>query len=140
MTKDTSLDSGYSEDELAGKSAARGLERDESTFLISSSKVEGTPVYSTDQERIGHIDHLMIGKRSGVVEYAVMSFGGFLGMGEKYYPLPWEALEYNTDTGGYVVNVDKDQLRDAPSYDLDANPDFDQQYGQTVFSYYGFIY
>jgi hypothetical protein len=143
MTQDTNLGSGFSENELAGKGERdRGepLQRDETTNLISSAKVEGTAVYAKDGERIGHIDHLMIGKRSGRVEYAVMSFGGFLGLGERYHPLPWDALEYDTGRGGYVVSIDKDRLTDAPSYEQDAQPMYDRQYGQAVYNYYGFIY
>ena len=69
-----------------------------------------------------------------------MSFGGFLGMGESYHPLPWDALDYDTDRGGYVVNIDKDRLKDAPSYARDKQPAYDRDYGQTVYSYYGFMY
>jgi len=147
MNQDTNRSTGFSENELAGKSgrdagadAGEPLERDETTNLISSAKVEGTAVYATDGERIGHVDHLMIGKRSGRVEYAVMSFGGFLGIGERYHPLPWDALDYDTERGGYVVSIDKNLLKEAPSYEEDQYPTFDRQYGQTVYNYYGFIY
>ena len=119
---------------------SRTLDRDETTNLISSSKVDGTAVYATDGDKIGTVDHLMIGKRSGRVEYAVMSFGGFLGMGEDYHPLPWDALDYDTNRGGYVVNIDKNRLKDAPSYKRDSQPAFDRQYGETVYNYYGFAY
>ena len=103
----------YSDAELTKRrdfDRSRPLERDETGNLISSNKVDGTAVYATDGEKIGKIDHLMIGKRSGRVEYAVMNFGGFLGMGESHHPLPWDALDYDTDRGGYVVNIDKDRL------------------------------
>lgn len=123
-----------------GQSNGRPLERDETTNLISSDKVEGTPVYATDGERIGHIDHLMIGKRSGRVEYAVMSFGGFLGIGESYHPLPWDALDYEVEQGGYVVAIDKERLRDAPYYDRASQPAYDRPYGESVYSYYGIMY
>ncbi len=147
MNQDTNRNAGFSENELAGKGGrdagpegGEPLERDETTNLISSAKVEGTAVYATDGERIGHVDHLMIGKRSGRVEYAVMSFGGFLGIGERYHPLPWDALDYDTERGGYVVSIDKNLLKGAPSYQEDQYPTFDRQYGQTVYNYYGFIY
>lgn len=119
---------------------SRPLERDETSNLIASGKVEGTAVYATDGEKIGHIDQLMIGKRSGRVEYAVMNFGGFLGIGERQHPLPWDALDYDTERGGYVVNIDKNKLKDAPSYASGQQPPYDRQYGQTVYSYYGFVY
>lgn len=119
---------------------SRPIERDETTFLISSEKVDGTQVYSTDGEKIGTIDSLMIGKRSGRVEYAVMSFGGFLGMGESYHPLPWDALDYDTERGGYVVNIDKERLKEAPYYTRDTLPSFDRTFGENVYGYYGVIY
>src|SRR3979409_2720541 len=84
--------------------AARGLATDETDRLISSDKVEGTPVYNPKGERLGKVHHLMIDKYTGQVAYAVMSFGGFLGIGENYYPLPWSLLTYNTRLEGYEVN------------------------------------
>ncbi|MEW4467066.1 PRC-barrel domain-containing protein [Parasphingorhabdus sp. JC815] len=119
---------------------SRPLERDETTFLISSGKVEGTDVFATDGEKIGTIDHLMLGKRSGRVEYAVMSFGGFLGIGESFAPLPWETLDYDPERGGYVVNIDKSLLKDAPRFERDSEPAWDTAYGQHVYSYYGVMY
>lgn len=119
---------------------SRPLERDETHNLISSDRVDGTTVYATDGEKLGHIDHLMIGKRSGRVEYAVMSFGGFLGIGEGYHPIPWEALDYDTDKDGYVVAIDKSKLREAPSYTPGAIPAYDTTYGREVYGYYGLIY
>ena len=119
---------------------SRPLERDETSNLISSDRVDGTPVYATDGEKVGHIDHLMIGKRSGRVEYAVMSFGGFLGLGESYHPLPWDVLDYDTGKGGYVVSIDKDKLEQAPWYDRASQPAFDRPYGENVYSYYGVMY
>ena len=133
----------YSDAELNNRrdfDRSRPLERDETNSLISSDKVEGTKVYSTGGEDIGHISHLMIGKRSGRVEYAVMNFGSFLGMGGSYHPLPWDALDYDTNRGGYVVNIDKDKLREAPAYESGDQPAFDRQYGETVYNYYGFMY
>ena len=71
-------------------------ETDETDRLIASNKVEGTAVYNRQGERLGSIYNFMVDKRSGQVEYAVLSFGGFLGIGEDYYPLPWKALTYDT--------------------------------------------
>lgn len=101
------------------------IDRDETNSLISADKVQGTAVYQGDGERVGTIDSLMIDKRSGKVEYAVMSFGGFLGIGERYHPLPWDSLCYDTDKGGYNVGVSADALRGGPSYDRDEMNDFD---------------
>ena len=80
---------------------------DETSTLISSDKVEGTAVYNRAGEKLGSIHTLMIDKRSGKVAYAVMSFGGFLGIGDRYHPLPWSVLDYETSQGGYVVDLDR---------------------------------
>jgi sporulation protein YlmC with PRC-barrel domain len=112
-------------------------ELDRHTDLIASDRVEGTAVYNHDGERLGKIENFMVGKRSGQVEHAVMSFGGFLGMGEDYYPIPWQKLTYDTDKGGYVVDIDKAQLDDAPRYTADHTPEYDQDYNRRVYDYYG---
>src|SRR4030081_3577849 len=104
--------------------AARGLATDETDRLISSDKVEGTPVYNPKGERLGKVHHLMIDKYTGQVAYAVMSFGGFLGIGEKYNPLPWHRLTYDTRLGGYVVDLDRDKLENAPSYASTESPNW----------------
>jgi len=109
----------------------------ESTNLISSEKVAGTAVYNTAGEEIGSIHDLMLDKKSGAVAYAVMSFGGFLGMGSKFHPLPWSLLKYDTYKGGYVVNLDKDQLEGAPAYDADVEPSWGQNYDDKIYNYYG---
>ncbi|NTZ43803.1 PRC-barrel domain containing protein [Altererythrobacter sp. SALINAS58] len=118
----------------------RTLARDETNNLIASNKVEGTAVYNHKGEKLGKIENFMVGKRNGRVEYAVMSFGGMLGMGEDHYPLPWEVLDYDTDKGGYQVMIDKDRLKDAPSYKPASEPDFNRQYGERVYSHYGVAY
>lgn len=90
--------------------------RRQTRSLIGSDKVEGTPVYGTNDESIGTVQRVMIDKVSGKVAYAVVSFGGFLGIGEDYYPIPWPQLKYDTDIGGYRVGVTVDTLRGAPKY------------------------
>lgn len=113
---------------------------DETRSLISSLKVEGTPVVRSDGERVGSIDHMMIDKRSGHVEYAVMSFGGFLGLGESYYAIPWRQLRYNPSLDGYEINLTDDQLRGAPSSARAEDMDWtDAEYGRRVRSYYELI-
>ena len=94
----------------------RDVPRDETATLIASDKVEGTSVYGADGDKIGSIDNVMIEKRSGQVAYAVLSFGGFLGIGTDHYPLPWNMLKYDEDKGGYVVNITREQLENAPRY------------------------
>jgi len=117
-----------------------GLAIDETRTLISSSKVEGTAVYDRDGSRMGTVHNFMVNKRSGQVDYAVLSFGGFLGMGTRYYPLPWDMLEYDTSQGGYVVDMDEDDLDEAPSFRSGEEPDFSDRYGQQVYGYYGMRY
>lgn len=105
--------------------------------LIAAEKVNGTNVYNLAGDKLGNVDDIMIDKVSGRAIYAVMSFGGFLGMGEKFHPLPWAKLKYDAHKGGYVVNLDKKALEDAPSYDRDKEFDWTPDYGRKVDSYYG---
>ena len=105
--------------------------------VISSERVEGTSVYNNAGDKLGSIDDLMIDKVSGKVQYAVMEFGGFLGMGTDRYPLPWSVLNYSTDLGGYVVPLDKETLRGAPRYSEESRPTYDDAYGRSVYDYYG---
>jgi hypothetical protein len=91
-------------------------DRRETVSLIGSDKVEGTAVYGPDDKKIGTVQRVMIDKVSGKIAYAVVSFGGFLGMGEEYYPMPWSKLDYDTELGGYRVDVTEDQLRGAPKF------------------------
>ena len=105
--------------------------------VISSKEVEGTAVYNAAREKLGSIDDLMIDKVSGQVRYAVMEFGGFLGMGKDRYPIPWNMLKYDTSQDGYVVPVDKSRLEGAPRYGSDAVPAYDDAYRTNVDTYYG---
>jgi hypothetical protein len=110
----------------------------ETGSLISGGKVNGTAVYNTAGESIGKIYDLMIDKVSGKVAYAVMSFGGFLGMGDSYHPLPWSLLRYDTNKGGYVVNLSKEKLEGAPNYRMGSAPAWgDRTYDEKVYGYYG---
>jgi hypothetical protein len=97
------------------------IEDRETLNLIGSDKVEGTTVYGADTQKIGSIERVMIDKISGKVSYAVLSFGGFLGIGDEHYPLPWQSLKYDTNLGGYVTGVTENQLRGAPKYSNDNN-------------------
>ena len=110
----------------------------ETDRLIASDKVEGTAVYNRNGENLGSIYNLMVDKRSGHVEYAVLSFGGFLGMGENFYPLPWKELSYDPSLRGYVVDLDKSALDHAPSYAADEAAAWDEPgYGRRVDDYWG---
>jgi hypothetical protein len=114
-----------------------GVAIDETKRLIASSKVEGTPVYNRAGENLGSVLNFMVDKYTGQVAYAVMSFGGFLGLGESYHPLPWKTLTYDTRLGGYVVDLDKDQLADAPRHGAEDDPFADPDYGRRLDDYYG---
>jgi len=106
--------------------------------LIAAEKVNGTDVYNMNGDHLGTVDDIMIDKVSGKAIYAVMSFGGFLGIGEKQHPLPWSSLTYDESKGGYVVNLSKERLEQAPTLDPDDD-DFawTPDYGRRVDKYYG---
>ena len=104
--------------------------------LISAERVNGTDVYNLAGDNLGSVEDIMIDKVSGRAIYAVMSFGGFLGIGEKYHPLPWSALKYDTVKSGYVVNLDKAILEAAPSYNSVEEFTRTPDYGRSVDSYY----
>jgi hypothetical protein len=120
-----------------GRSRSSGsVETDESTDLISSNKVEGTAVYDRQGNKLGEVYNFMVGKRSGRVAYAVLSFGGLMGLGSSHYPLPWNALDYDTEKGGYVVGLTKDQLNDAPSHGAHEDGFAQPGYGRRVTDYW----
>ena len=104
--------------------------------VISSDKVEGTSVYNPDGNKLGSIDDLMIDKWSGQVRYAVLEFGGFLGMGTDRYPIPWKVLTYSNEYGGYVVPLPKAALEKAPKYSESQIPNYDADYGTRLDRYY----
>lgn len=123
-----------------GATGGDGVAVNETDRLISSDKVEGAAVYNRAADRLGSVYTVMIDKVSGQVAYAVMSFGGFLGIGERYHPLPWKALTYDTNLDGYVVDVSHEQLERAPSYARDEAPWATPGYGRSVSDYYGMPY
>jgi sporulation protein YlmC with PRC-barrel domain len=118
----------------------RGLPINETGRLIASNKVEGTPVYGRGGDRLGTIYNFMVDKYSGQVEYAVMSYGGFLGLGQRYYPLPWRILSYDTREGGYRIDMSHRDLERAPSFGRDDEPRFSRDYGRRVNDWYGLDY
>ena len=105
--------------------------------LIASDKVEGTKVYDPAGEHIGSIERILVEKRSGKVSYAVLSFGGFLGIGSDHYPLPWTKLNYDQYLGGYRVDVTKAQLEGAPKYERENDDYWTEENGRRVYDYYG---
>jgi hypothetical protein len=109
----------------------------ETAGLIGSDKVEGTTVYDAKGEKMGSIERVMINKRSGQVAYAVLSFGGILGIGSDYYPIPWNSLKYDTILGGYRTDITEAQLKGAPKYSGENWDWEDRERGRQVYEYYG---
>lgn len=104
--------------------------------LIPAKRVNGASVYNQAGEEIGKIEDIAIDKRSGKVAYAILSFGGFLGLGEKHQPLPWSALDYDEDRGGYVVEVTEEFLRLAPKLDTSELSGWDDSAQRAAFHDY----
>jgi len=122
---------------MATENMPRTGQTDETDRLISSDKVEGTSVYNRNGDNLGAIDHLMIDKISGPVEYAVMSTGGFLGIGESYSPVPWDSLTYDVNLGGYVIDADRAHLEKAQRFTSSAQPNWsDRSYAERVDEYW----
>ncbi|RVQ68981.1 PRC-barrel domain containing protein [Croceicoccus ponticola] len=109
--------------------------------LILASRVEHTPVFDEEGSLIGHVRDLSIDRTSGQVVYAILSFGGFLGIGKRLHPLPWDILSYNEKQHGYVVGLGKADLASAPHYDADELEGFGgEQHARKhrdIFEYYG---
>jgi hypothetical protein len=123
---------------MQSNNAGGSVATDETDRLISSDKAVGTAVYNRHGEHLGSVYNLMIDKYSGQVAYAVMSFGGFLGIGESYHPLPWRTLIYDTRKGGYIVDIDRTRLETAPSYTSSTAPNWsDRDYGRRIDDFYG---
>ena len=114
------------------------MEARETGNLIGSDKVEGTAVYGAGSEKIGTIERVMIDKISGKVSYAVLSFGGFLGIGDDHYPLPWQSLKYDTNLEGYITGITQKQLEGAPKYGNENSWNWsDTSRTRAVNDYYG---
>lgn len=110
----------------------------ETSTLIAADKVQGADVFNTGGDRLGSVHDLMIDKQTGQVAYAILSFGGFLGIGNSYHPLPWSLLRYDPALGGYVVELDEHRLKGAPSYPVGAEPAWgDPDYEGKLHDYYG---
>ena len=113
------------------------MDQSETGTLIGSDKVEGTSVYGIDRNKIGSIERVMIDKVSGQVSYAVLGFGGFLGIGDDHYPLPWQSLTYDTRLSGYRTNLSAERLQGAPKYGNDNDWNWDDPVrARSVNNYY----
>ncbi|MXO63956.1 PRC-barrel domain-containing protein [Qipengyuania oceanensis] len=105
--------------------------------LIGSDRVEGTSVYGKENNKIGSVQRIMIDKLSGQARDVEVSVGAFLGMGGKLHSLPWEKLKYNSELGGYKLDVTEEQLKNAPTYsDNDREQQLDRDYQSRVYSYW----
>lgn len=102
--------------------------------LVSSADVNGNAVYGRDGERIGTIDHLMIDKLTGKVAYAVMGFGGFLGLGEAHYPIPWSKLSFDVTRDGFVTDLTEAEVSSAPT--VAENSPWDRQWETQTHEHY----
>jgi hypothetical protein len=116
---------------------ATDLTARETATLIAADKVDGTTVNNAQGEQLGTIERLMIDKRSGRVAYAVMRFGGFLGLGADRHTIPWGLLRYDTDLGGYVLDVDKAKLEQAPRTGDLGEPVSDREWREPLYRHYG---
>lgn len=107
------------------------------TTAIPASRTIGTPVYNSAGDKIGKVEDVMLDKMDNSILYAVVGFGGFLGMGEKYHPIPWSTLDYNKDKDGYVVPFTKEQLEKAPAESIDQLTRNDgHETREAAYSYY----
>lgn len=106
--------------------------------IMGADTLVGNDVCNQQGEDLGDIKEIMLDMHNGKVGYAVLSFGGFLGMGEKFFAVPWDALTLDTENKRFVLNVEKDRLKDAPGFDKDHWPNMaDQVWAKKIHSYYG---
>ena len=108
--------------------------------VVSASKIIGEAVVNRQNEDLGKIHELVIDAKEGRLAYAVLSFGGFMGMGNKLFAMPWRAFEFAKPENKLILNVDKEKLKAAPGFDPDAKwPDFaDRTWGYSIYNYYGY--
>lgn len=114
------------------------IRRGPGPYLMGAETLIGNNVYNKDSEDLGDIKEIMLDMRSGRVSYAVLSFGGFMGMGEKLFAVPWDALKLDTENKRFVLDVDKQRLEGAPGFDKHRWPDMaDVTWEEGIHAYYG---
>jgi sporulation protein YlmC with PRC-barrel domain len=107
--------------------------------VLSASTLAGDRVRNPEGEDLGKIEEIMLDYKNGRIAYAVLSFGGFMGLGNKLFAIPWNALELNTDEHKFILNVDKKKLENAPGFDKSDWPDMaSPEWGSKIYSYYGY--
>jgi sporulation protein YlmC with PRC-barrel domain len=116
----------------------KNLEGGPGPSLMGADTLIGDDVYNTADESLGSIKELMIDMTSGKISYAVLSYGGFLGMGDRLFAVPWQALKLDTNKKRFTLNVSKDQLKDAPGFDKDHWPSMvDSTWASGIHTFYG---
>ena len=106
--------------------------------LMGANTLDGNDVFNRQGEDLGDIKEIMLDMSNGRVAYAVLSYGGFLGMGDKLFAVPWSALTLDTDNKRFVLDVSKDRLDNAPGFDKDQWPDMaDATWNKAIHDYYG---
>ncbi len=112
-----------------------------SASVVKSCEVIGVDVRNIKNENLGKIEELVIDKINGNVRYAVLSFGGLLGLGDKYFAIPWQLLNYDESNDCFIINVDKEKLKNATGFNKDSWPDFaDKEWNTTLYNYYDLKY
>ena len=108
--------------------------------VVQASRIIGEAVVNRENEDLGKIHELVFDAKEGRLAYAVLSFGGFMGRGNKLFAMPWKAFEFSNTENKLVLNVDKTKLESAPGFDKDSKwPDFaDRSWGDGIYKYYGF--
>lgn len=122
---------------MAERSGQDGKRADELPRLVSSNKVDGTPVLSRDGDRLGSVAAFLIDRFSGQTEYVIVTMGGVLGIGSSYHPIPWSLLGFDAAREGYVIAIDRSVLNRGPSFKSGAEPVFDTTYSDRISSYFG---
>ena len=112
-------------------------ERGPGPAVMGAKTLTGDKVFDADGGQLGTIEEIMLDTRAGRIAYAVMSFGGFLGMGDKLFAVPWDALELDTEHKGFVLRVEKDRLESAPGFDKNHWPAMaDPTWAYAIHEYY----
>jgi sporulation protein YlmC with PRC-barrel domain len=107
--------------------------------VLSASTITGGEVWNDAGEKLGSIEELMINVETGRIAYAVLSFGGFFGLGDKFFAIPWEALRLDAANKAFRLNIEKEKLETAPGFDKDDWPDMTEPaFGNQIYTHYGY--
>jgi sporulation protein YlmC with PRC-barrel domain len=107
--------------------------------VLSAGTLTGDRIRNMQDEDLGKVEEIMLDLHSGRVAYVVVSFGGFLGIGDKLFAVPWDAFRLDTDRKIFILDIDRQVLENAPGFDKDNWPDFaNQEWGSRIYSYYGY--